>query len=183
MNLSILEIFEVLAFAADRHKYQRRAGYEPLPYVNHLIKVAEALVEIGKETDRDLIIAAVLHDILEDTETTFGELKNKYGEKVATTVQELTDNMELAYDNRKQLQIDHAHELSEPARKIRIADKASNIHDIFSYELDWSKQKKMAYLDNAVQVVNKIRGVNPALENWFDERVEVAKKTMTDSVG
>ena len=168
--------FQALDLAAEKHKSQRRAGYDPLPYVNHLIKVSNALINIAKETDQDTILASILHDIIEDSDVTEAQLAEQFGAKVASIVAELTDDMELKYAARKQLQVDRAAMLSLPARKIRIADKACNIQDIFSYSLDWPVAKKLAYLENSIQVVEQIRGVNSALEQWFDEMVGFAKK-------
>ena len=60
--------FEALAFAAEQHKYQRRGGYDPLPYINHLIKVSTAIIQIGKEDNPNIILASILHDVIEDSE-------------------------------------------------------------------------------------------------------------------
>ena len=170
--------FEALAFAADQHKYQRRGGYDPLPYINHLIKVTQALLVIGKEENKDIIVPCILHDIVEDTDVTIADLTEKFGAHVANIVAELTDDMEQTYEHRKQLQVDRASHLSIPARKIRIADKASNIQDIFTYPLEWSADKKKNYVENAILVVDQIRGTNEALEAWFDERLIFARQRM-----
>ena len=169
--------FTALSFAAEQHKYQRRGGYEPLPYINHLIKVTTALIQIGKEQEPATIIAAILHDVVEDSDTTVEDLTRDFGEQVAGIVAELTDDMALPYAKRKALQIERAPQLSMPARKVRIADKASNIRDIFSYPLEWSAEKKKAYLVNAIYVVDQIRGTHSALEAWFDESVDFARQT------
>lgn len=175
MILHAAKILEALTFAAEQHKYQRRAGFEPLPYINHILKVTDALVNIGHEKDTALILSAILHDVVEDTNISFAEITEKFGHQVRSVVEELTDDMSLSYAERKRLQVQQAHQLSLPARKIRIADKASNLEDIFTYELDWPIEKKMAYLENAIQVVEKIRGSNDALEKWFDEIVNRIK--------
>ncbi len=169
-NAELLPVLlDALSFAAVQHQYQRRGGYNRLPYINHLIKVTEALIRIEGERDRDTLLAAVLHDLLEDTEVRKNELAARYGEGVADIVTELTDDMRLPYATRKARQVEGAAALSVPARKIRIADKASNIQDIFSYPLSWSAEKKQAYVRNAMQVVDRIRGTAPALEEWFDQ--------------
>ena len=169
------KFLQALNLAAEKHKHQRRAGYDPIPYVNHLIKVTTALVEIAKEEDQDLLIAAVLHDIVEDSDLNVKDIAEQFGERVASIVGELTDDMSLEYNHRKQLQVDNAKNLSIPAQKIRIADKTSNLEDIFSYPLEWPQAKKIAYLENSIKVVDQIRGVSVPLENWFDEMVEFVK--------
>jgi (p)ppGpp synthase/HD superfamily hydrolase len=171
-------LFDALKFAADKHQYQRRGGYDPLPYINHLIKVTEAMIRVGRETDGDLLLATILHDVIEDTDATRQELAERYGQKVADTVWELTDDMSLPYAERKRRQIEKATALSTDARKVRIADKASNIRDIVSYPIDWPHNKKIGYIDNSIQVVDRIRGVNPRLEAWFDEEVKHAMKAL-----
>lgn len=175
----IADLLEALNFAADQHKYQRRGGYEPLPYINHLLKVTHTVYKIGQERDRDLLLAAVLHDVVEDTDVSVEDLANKFGAKVADIVAELTDDMNLSYAERKQRQVDRADDLPLAARKIRIADKACNIQDIFTYPLDWSVTQKEDYVTNAVEVVTKIRGSNEALEIFFDEMVAFAKLQLT----
>ncbi len=182
MDIVTNDLLQALAYAAEKHKYQRRAGYEPLPYLNHLVKVTHALVQIGRETDRDLLIAAVLHDVVEDTDATVEELREHFGSPVAETVAELTDDMNLPYAERKALQVERAGALSDPAKKIRIADKASNLQDIFSYPLDWKESKKKTYLENAIAVVDLIRGVNQQLEAWFDETVAFAREKLSSTV-
>lgn len=176
---SLKRIFSALALAAEKHKYQRRSGFKKLPYINHLIKVTRGLLEKG-ETEEDILLASILHDIIEDTEVSREELEEKYGAKVAEIVAELTDDMSLPYLERKQRQVDSAKSLSPEAQKIRIADKASNIRDIFTYPLNWTEEKKAAYLENAKKVVEKLRGVAPPLENWFDEEVTFAQSEEED---
>lgn len=167
-------------FAAQKHQYQRRAGYDKLPYVNHLLKVAEALIRIGGERDEALLLAGILHDVLEDTDATHEELARRFGREAADIVLELTDDMSLPYMERKWLQVEKAHLLSEKARKVRLVDKATNIRDIFTYPLDWPLEKKEAYLENSIQVAAHIRGENPRLDAWFDEAVEWARQRMRE---
>ncbi len=177
----LIPYFEALAFAAEQHKYQRRGGYDPLPYINHLIKVSTAIIEIGKEENSDIILASILHDVIEDSEITNKDLKEHFGATVADIVTELTDDMTIPYEDRKALQIARAPQLSIAARKIRIADKASNIRDIFTYPLDWTEEKKIAYLENSVAVVDQIRGTHEALEIWFDQSVQFAREVLSQT--
>jgi len=181
MSITTAELLDALRFAADHHQYQRRGGYDPLPYINHLIKVTDTLVQVGQESDRDLLLAAVLHDVVEDTEVTVDDLSRRFGAKVAQTVEELTDDMSLSYEERKRLQVERATFLSENARKIRIVDKASNIRDIFSYPVEWPLSKKEAYVENAQAIVDQIRGGNPRLDAYFEEAVEFAHRKLQHS--
>ena len=176
--LSTRQLFDALTLAAEKHRHQRRSGYESLPYINHLIKVTDALIRIGRETQPDLLLASILHDIIEDTNVTEADLAKHFNPKVAAIVAELTDDMSLPYKSRKRLQIENASGLSLEARKIRIADKASNIEDILQYPVNWPLEKKQYYVSNAVEIVEIIRGGNPRIDQWFDLVVEKAGKIL-----
>jgi guanosine-3',5'-bis(diphosphate) 3'-pyrophosphohydrolase len=165
---------ESLKFASERHASQRRKGCDQVPYINHLIKVAEILYRVGNETDYELLSAAILHDILEDTPTTELELKEKFGERIALLVEEVTDDMSLTYEDRKRYQIKKSLSISDDAKKIKIADKISNIQDILSLSLTWSNRRKRQYVDWSMKVIENCRGVNTNLENAFDEIVKNA---------
>lgn len=171
-------LFDALTLAADEHQYQRRSGYDRLPYINHLLKVTDAMIRIGREEDPDLLLAALLHDIIEDTDVTETDLAERFNPRTARIVMELTDDMSLPYAVRKRRQVEGAAELSVDARKIRIADKASNIRDLLDYPVDWPIEKKQYYVTNAVEVVDRIRSTQPALEAWFDEVVAEAKEKL-----
>lgn len=179
-NDLLAKVMDAAVYAALKHQYQRRAGYDRLPYMNHLLKVTEALIRIGEERDEALLLAAVLHDVLEDTDATHEELARRFGREAADIVLELTDDMALPYMERKWLQVEKARQLSVKARKIRIVDKSTNIRDILSYPLDWPLEKKQNYLDNSIQVVARIRGGNPRLDAWFDETVDWAKQRLEE---
>ncbi|TXB65612.1 HD domain-containing protein [Phaeodactylibacter luteus] len=166
-------LLKAAVFAAEQHQYQRRAGYDRLPYLNHLLKVAEILARFG-ETNETLLLAALFHDILEDTPVTQEELAQHYGANVAGIVAELTDDMSLPYAARKELQLANASSLSKEARKIRLADKGANLRDIFTYPIDWPVEKKAAYLQNSRQIAALIKGENPALDQWFDQTADWA---------
>ena len=169
------QVMKAAVFAAKRHQYQRRSGYDKLPYINHLLKVADALIQIGEEEDEILLVAAVLHDIIEDTATTAEELAREFNKEVADIVVELTDDMSLAHEVRKQLQIDRALSLSTRARKIRLADKASNMIDIFTYPIDWPLQKKINYVNNSEAVYKLIRGENTKIDEWMAQTISWAR--------
>ena len=176
-HADLLRLFEAAAFAAEQHRFQRRNGFDALPYINHLIKVALVLMEAG-ETDMNLLVAAILHDLVEDTETTHGDLTARFGKKVADIVIEVTDDMTLPYSERKRLQLERSISLSEEAKKIRIADKLCNIRDIISYPLDWTPERKMAYIEWSEQMMDRLRGLNPKLEAFFDEAVKEGKNLL-----
>jgi GTP diphosphokinase / guanosine-3',5'-bis(diphosphate) 3'-diphosphatase len=163
-------IFRALTFAADKHRHQTRKGSKPIPYVNHPIAVADLLVNVGHVTDTDTIVAALLHDTIEDTETNLRELENEFSSTVAKLVAELSDDKNLTWNERKQHQIKHAPTLSPRARLIKLADKTCNLRDVVSDPpKGWSLQRKQGYFDWAKKVIDKIRGTSVALEKAFDE--------------
>jgi len=170
------KLIKAFAFSAERHKYQLRKGVSKIPYINHPVKVAEILSRCG-ETDTDLLVAALLHDVIEDTTNSDIEIKGlseiilqEFGEDVLFTVLEVSDNKSLPVDERKRLQIIHTPNLSDRAKKLKIADKISNIMDIKIDPPDtWPFQRKMAYLQWAQKVVAGARGLNPQLDRMFNE--------------
>src|SRR5213592_787316 len=89
------QLFEALAFAAYKHRNQRRKDVEASPYINHPIAWAQVVSGESKLGDQDVLIAAVLHDTLEDTKNTVAELRNKFGKRIASIVMEVTDNKRL----------------------------------------------------------------------------------------
>ena len=125
-------LVDAIAFAADKHRRQRRKDAEASPYINHPIALARVLsVEAGL-TDPVLLAAAVLHDTLEDTETSFEELRERFGKTVASVVLEVSDDKTLDKAERKRLQIEHAAGISRRAKLVKLADKICNVRDVAS---------------------------------------------------
>jgi guanosine-3',5'-bis(diphosphate) 3'-pyrophosphohydrolase len=162
-------VLRALAFAAHRHRRQLRKGSDPSPYINHPIAVANVLVNEGNVHDTALICAALLHDTIEDTETTAAELEAEFGAEIARIVQELTDDKSLPPETRKRLQIEHAPSLSRGARLVKLADKTCNLRDLGEHPpTEWPLERRQRYFDWAEEVVRGLRGVSPALEAAFD---------------
>ena len=167
-NLPI--ILTALEFASKKHRDQRRKDTSASPYINHPISLANILCNEGKISDPKVICAALLHDTIEDTETTELELKNTFGKAVAKIVVEVTDDKSLPKAERKLAQIEHAKHSSKRAKLVKLADKISNLRDILSSPpADWSIERKKEYFDWSKAVIDQIRGTNKKLENIFDE--------------
>lgn len=173
-NSSELRTFiKALSFAAEKHRKQRRKDAEASPYINHPIELANVLANEGNVTDIDILCAAVLHDTLEDTETTAEELREIFGERITAIIIDLTDDKSLPYDVRKQKQIEHAPDCLPEARLVKLADKICNLRNILSAPpVDWSDERKAKYFQWAEMVVQGIRGSHPELERIFDELVK-----------
>lgn len=162
-------IVKAVAFAADKHRNQRRKDAEALPYINHPIELANVLANEGGVEDVTVLCAAVLHDTIEDTETTSEELQAIFGPKVASVVMEVTDDKSLEKSVRKQRQVEHAPHISTEAKLVKLADKICNLRDIIaSPPADWSAERKQAYFEWAARVVAGLRGVHAELESVFD---------------
>jgi guanosine-3',5'-bis(diphosphate) 3'-pyrophosphohydrolase len=179
-------IFAALRFAALKHKDQRRKDSKT-PYINHPIEVAELLLRVGQETETETVVAALLHDTIEDTNTTAEEIQALFGEKVAGIVKECTDDKSLPKEVRKELQVEHAPHKSPQAKKIKLADKISNVKDImFTPPPDWSLQRKVDYLNWSERVVEGLRGGSPGLETLYDNVLAEGKRMLvsqTEKVG
>ena len=162
-------LFKALAFSAEKHTKQRRKDIEESPYINHPIALANILAQRWV-IDENVLCAAILHDTLEDTETTADELRKHFGEKITSIVLEVSDDKNLDKEVRKQLQIDHAASISQEAKLVKLADKIANITDIINTPpINWSKERKQDYFAWAKAVVNNLRGVHQGLEKDFDD--------------
>lgn len=171
------KLLQAASFAAKKHSFQKRKGANGEPYINHPLEVANLLANVGKVEDADVLIAALLHDTIEDTQTTSKEIIALFGEKVCGYVLEVTDDKNLPKAERKQLQIEHAPHLSNGAKTIKLADKISNIKDIMnSPPADWTVQRQLEYIVWGENVVAGLRGANELLEKHFDDLIEKAKR-------
>jgi GTP diphosphokinase / guanosine-3',5'-bis(diphosphate) 3'-diphosphatase len=169
MEKPVARILEALQFAALKHRDQRRKDLEASPYINHPIALANILWREGGVTDASVICAALLHDTIEDTQTTAAELRRHFGAKVAGIVLEVTDDKKLDKAVRKRLQIEHAPHLSRAAKLVKLADKISNVRDMnASAPAHWPLRRRREYFDWAKKVVDGLRGVHPRLEKLFD---------------
>lgn len=168
-NCDMKLVFAALAFAAGKHRDQRRKDVPASPYINHPIALADVLVNVGGIEDETVIVAAILHDTVEDTETTPEELESRFGSRIRDIVLEVTDDKRLPKAERKRLQIEHAPHLSRAAKLVKLADKICNLRDVVSSPpAGWSLERRQAYFDWARAVVAGVRGVHPALEACFD---------------
>ena len=163
-------ILDALQFAAHKHRDQRRKDLEASPYINHPIALANLLWREGGVQQPEVISAALLHDTIEDTDTTEDELRERFGKKVARIVAEVTDDKSLDKAVRKRLQVEHAPHLSREAKLVKLADKISNLRDMAaSPPKTWPRSRVREYFDWAKRVVDGLRGVHPELEEIFDQ--------------
>ena len=176
-NLSLL--LKAVKFSAEKHRDQRRKGEPASPYINHPIEVAHVLWTIGDVSDIITIVGALLHDTIEDTDTTQEEIRANFGKDVLALVLEVSDDKSLPKQERKLRQIKMAPYLSPRAKQLKLADKTCNISDIVNHPpRDWSRQRRIEYLEWAESVIVGLRGTNTKLEAHFDEVLAAAYKKM-----
>lgn len=169
-SVPVAIVLAASAFAAHKHRDQRRKGADASPYINHPIAVANVLANEAGVTDATTLAAALLHDTIEDTDTTVDELEGAFGREIAAIVLEVTDDKKLPKQVRKRLQIEHAATLSRHAKLVKLADKICNLRDMSrSPPVDWSIERRAEYFAWAKNVVDQIRNVSPVLERLFDD--------------
>ncbi|MFM1942883.1 MAG: guanosine-3,5-bis(diphosphate) 3-pyrophosphohydrolase [Verrucomicrobiota bacterium] len=169
-------LIEAAWFAAERHRGQRRKDVVGTPYIYHPLGVAEILVREGGVEDLVILQAALLHDVLEDTATSAGELAARFGDEVCGLVVELTDDMSLPLGVRRRVQMERVRGLSVGARLIRVADKIYNVGDVTGENpVGWSRVQKEEYLEWAAEVVGGCAGVCAGLEREFGRVLAVAR--------
>jgi len=172
-------VSEAAEFAAHRHSGLVRKGRADEPYINHLAEVANLLAKVTGGRDAELIAIGWLHDSIEDTATTQKELAQKFSERVASVVAEVTDDMNLPKSTRRQLQIADAPAKSPSAKLLKIADKISNIRARIHSEPTADERADLTdYVDWAEKVVAGCRGGNAALDQIFDDTVKLARSSL-----
>jgi GTP diphosphokinase / guanosine-3',5'-bis(diphosphate) 3'-diphosphatase len=166
---SVQHVLDAALFAAEKHANQKRKGAAGEPYVNHLIEVAQLVSTASPEPDTNLVMAALLHDTVEDTSVTAAELAERFGQDVAALVLEVTDDKSLPKAERKRLQVEHGPKLSVRAQTIKLADKISNLRSILSSPpAGWDYERKLQYFEWGKQVVDSLSAPNPLLKLEFE---------------
>jgi len=169
-TIATIGIIKAVNFAAIKHKKQKRKDGEGTPYINHPIGVANFIIEIGKVHDLATIQAALLHDTVEDTETSFEEIEKEFGIEVKGIVAEVTDNKSLPKNQRKKLQVEHAPHKSMKAKIVKLSDKLYNLRDLLTSAPEyWQLIHIQGYFVWAEAVVKGLRGTNESLEIALDE--------------
>ncbi|KAJ1915831.1 Guanosine-3',5'-bis(diphosphate) 3'-pyrophosphohydrolase MESH1 [Tieghemiomyces parasiticus] len=162
-------LFQALVFASEKHSTQRRKDPEQTPYINHPIGVASFLVEAGV-TDAVTLQAALLHDTIEDTDTSAAEIQDHFGEAVCRVVLECTDDMSLPADERKRRQVLAAATASSQAKLVKLADKLHNLQDLRrAVPVGWTADRVQAYYAWAKRVTDGCTGTSAVLEGRLQD--------------
>jgi len=180
--MNATRILEAADYAAYMHRDQRRKGSAELPYVNHVLDVAHRVSQSSHGVDEVLIIGALLHDIVEDTDGTEEDVRTRFGGDVASLVMEVTDDKTLPKLERKRLQVEKTGAKSDRAKRLKLADLASNVGSITDMPPDWSYDRKAEYLDWAKAVSAGCHGVDAALEQALETALADAHTKLGASV-
>ena len=172
-------ILKAIRFAAEKHNDQRRKDSRSSPYINHPIQVAETLWTIGDVRDLTLLVASILHDTIEDTNTSPHEIQTEFGEDVLALVLEVTDDKSLPDHVRKQRQVESAPHKTQRAKLLKLADKICNVRDlVYSPPRAWSLGRQREYLLWSERVVAGLRGTNQRLEDYYDTLLASGKQSL-----
>ncbi len=182
MNETVL-LAKAYNFAAQCHETQCRKGERAEPYINHLTEVAELVAQATDGQDIALIAAAVLHDTIEDTKTSYDDLVREFGNDIAGLVQEATDDTALPKQTRKQMQIDHAPDKTDRAKILKLADKISNIRSIAYGPPDWPLSRKKEYLSWSDQVAMGLKGANVWIDTLYEDTSKLVQKELERLAG
>jgi (p)ppGpp synthase/HD superfamily hydrolase len=179
----LISVMRAADAAARWHVDQRRKGSAQEPYLNHLLEVANLVTQATGGTDTDAVIAALLHDAVEDQGVTAETIASAFGRHVADIVMEVTDDKSLPKDERKRRQVEAAPKKSREAKLIKLADKISNVRAVtISPAIGWPVQRRLDYIDWAKQVVVGMRGTSPWLEQQFDKAADQAVQSLNPAV-
>ena len=181
MSVDLSRLTKALVFAAEAHRNQRRKGAAQEPYLNHLIEVLDLVVQATGDSDLDMVIAALLHDVIEDTATTYEDVARIFGQRVAEIIRENSDDMSLPKAERRRARITAMALKSREARIVKMADVISNLRAIaVSPPAGWSAERKLGYLEGCRQLVNAGRGTEASIERVFDETAADVERTISD---
>jgi (p)ppGpp synthase/HD superfamily hydrolase len=171
----LVSVLRAADAAARWHVHQRRKGSAQEPYINHLLEVASLVTQATGGTDPDAVIAALLHDAIEDQGVPAETIAGEFGERVADLVMEVTDDKKLPKAERKRLQVENAPKKSRQAKLIKLADKTSNVRAVTNGPApSWSVERRREYIDWAREVVAGLRGTSQWLEQEFDDAADQA---------
>ena len=175
----LIRVLKAAHAAASWHVHQKKKGVAQEPYINHLLEVAALVADATEGRDPDLVIAALLHDAIEDQEVPRQMIAEGFGEDVANLVEEVTDDMSLPSEERKRLQVEQAAKKSDRAKIIKLADKISNVRAISAgLGPEWSVKRRLNYVSWARDVVVGLRGINAQLEQEFDRVADDAEQSV-----
>lgn len=177
---------EALEFASLAHRIQTRKGAEHIPYISHPAMVGTILAQ--ENFGENIVIAGILHDVIEDTDFGYNDIAERFGKEVADIVQHVSEDKSLHYLERKQKYLDNLKTAPESALAVSMADSMANLMSIAVYERVYKSKVEGAY-KNAIGSLVKYgrlkleivasRMQHPLVESWklaHEKAAEIAKK-------
>ena len=167
---TIPNITAAYLFAARAHAGQFRKGIGQVPYINHPCAVADFVAKAGGE--QAAVIAAVLHDVVEDTSITLDEIEAEFGEEIAKYVAALTDTPEMSAlpgKARKAMQAEKIAYAPDAAKLIKLADQTNNLQDLCGVFGDRPLEMRQTYLAGARAIAKNCAGLSDLLDTAFAE--------------
>lgn len=171
-------LLQALDFAAERHSAQRRKGPDAAPYVNHLIEVATLVSSVAAVHDVEVLIAAILHDVLEDTPTTAEEVSERFGARVCRFVEALSDDKSLPRVRRRQITLEELPQMEALVKIIKLADLTSNIKLL---PQTWSYERQLEYLTWSENAATICEPECPALAELYWQRASASRALLERS--
>lgn len=167
------EILKAVRYTAKKHQTQTRANAKKTPYLIHLLAVADQVMRIGQCYEESVIIAALLHDSIENTDITYEEIEKVFGLKVASYVKELTEDPKLPLKERKKLQIVHAFHQSKEVALVKMSDKLHNLNTLMTDPPEgWTEKRIDDYFLWAQAVVDNLPASNNPLKEELHKTIE-----------
>jgi (p)ppGpp synthase/HD superfamily hydrolase len=165
-------------FATQKHEGQTYGGAkegERINYLNHIgtvtMEVIWCLEHTSKSYNADLAIqCAILHDTIEDTNTSYKEIEENFGVEVANGVLALSKNMQLPTKREQMLDsLERILQQPQEVAMVKLADRVSNLYHPPFY---WDKKKILEYIDEAELIANKLQHADILLLERLQERIQ-----------
>lgn len=167
-----VKITKAIEFATKKHKGQTRESNDNEPYINHVMRVYNTIIQYGYGVDENVAIAAILHDTVEDTNTSYEEICNEFGSIVMNYVLLLTNTVSSRQVGRHAYHEVNFHRIVNAPRQvqaIKIADMMDNLSDVAT---TFDKKFAEKYLDEKVSIVEAISS------KWYNQPMYIDLKNI-----
>lgn len=164
-------------FAIGWHGDQARPSIDPVPYEEHLVEVVQVLVDGIGTTDREVLVAALLHDVVEDTPCTEAQVRARFGPRVADLVGWVTKRSPGPSESPAEARAAYLHRLRDAppdALLVKLADRVSNVQHLERYA---KATKRGSYYRETVEHILPLADRHPWFRDWF-ETWRVEKKSL-----
>lgn len=165
----IVSLLKGIDFAAEKHQGQVRNHADWVPFIVHPLRVAAVLWDDGDIRDPELLLAALLHDVLEDTMATPEEIKAQFEGRVVSLVKELTEKPNLT----EQEEIAHVKAMSKDAQTIKLADRTHSLRDLLDHPPKiWDAERADLFIKRSKNLLKVLKDVHHKLEVAYVRALE-----------